>query len=30
MFCRICILQIQPKNLVLDHADYMAPTRHVY
>ena len=25
--CRICAVQIQPRKLVLDHADYTAPTR---
>ena len=28
MLCRICTAQIQPRNHVLDHADYyIAPTR---
>ena len=26
MLCRICIVQIQPRKYVLDHADYEAPT----
>ena len=26
MLCRICTVPIQPTNLVLDQADYMAPT----
>ena len=27
MLCRICIVQIQPRKRVLDHADCTAPTR---
>ena len=27
MLCKICTVQIQPRNLRLDHADYTAPTR---
>ena len=26
MLCRICIVQIQPRQYVLDDADYTAPT----
>ena len=26
MLCRICVVQIQHRNHVLDHADYTAPT----
>lgn len=26
MLCSICILQAQPRQHVLDHADYTAPT----
>ena len=27
MLCRIRVVQIQPNNHVLDHADYTVPTR---
>ena len=27
MLCRICIVQIQPRKHVLDHAVFVAPTR---
>ena len=27
MFCRICVVQSQPKKYVLDHANYTALTR---
>ena len=27
VLCRICIVQVQPRNPVLDGADYTAPTR---
>ena len=27
MLWRICVVQIQPRKHVLDHADYTAPTR---
>ena len=27
MLCGICLVQIQPRKLVLDHAGYTVPTR---
>ena len=27
MGCRICVVQVQPRKHVLDHADYAAPSR---